>query len=361
MRAIVVRPGATDSARLVERPAPEPGPDRYRIRVLEVGIDGTDREIDAGLYGEPVAGGDELVLGHEAVGEVVEACPGDASLREGDTIVPTVRRPDPRRCPNCRVGEYDACLNRDYRERGIKGEHGYLAEFFVERPEFLVRVPDELRDVAVLLEPLSVVEKAFRQIDAIQRRMRWEPRLAFVVGAGNVGMLAAILARLRGVATLVYSRGRPAGARAAVLDRLDADYADSERVPLAAVAEEVGSPDIAFEATGRSAFSWEAAEVIRANGTACLLSVPGGDADATIASDRLTRGLVLGNRIVFGSVSSHRIDFERGVADLLAIRELWPGLLERLIIRRVPMSRIREALAPRERGELKTVIEVAPA
>jgi threonine dehydrogenase-like Zn-dependent dehydrogenase len=358
MRAIAVTPGRANSARPLDVPSQERGKDEYLVRMLEVGIDGTDREIDAGEYGEAPPGEGTLVIGHESLGEVVEECPGERCFREGDLVVATVRRPCPERCLNCRNGEYDFCLTGHYREHGIKGRHGFLREFYAERPEFLVGVPPELRSVAVLLEPLSIAEKVFRQTYKIQERMLWEPVRAIVTGAGGMGMLAALLARLRGLETLVYSRSPAVGARGEILGRIGAEYAKGDERTLTEAAAAFGAPDLVVEATGFSPLAWEAAGILHRNGVACLLSVTGGERTAVIPSDRLNRELVLGNRLVFGSVSAHRLDFEQGVADLRAIQERWPGALERFVTRRLPMERIREALDGPE--DLKTVLEVAP-
>ncbi len=353
MRAIVVTPGTPRSARLVELPQPERGPGEVLVRVLECGIDGTDREIDAGAYGEAPTGEDRLVLGHESLGEVVETCPGVECPARGDLVVPTVRRPCPQRCFNCRNGEFDFCLTGDYLERGIKGLHGFLLECFAERPEFLVGVTRELRDVAVLLEPLAIVEKAFRQVAAIQEPMRWAPERVIITGAGGIGLLATFLARLRGLETLVYSRGPATGARGEILRQIGADYVDAGERTLAQAAAEFGPPDLVLEATGFSPLAWQAAGLLRRNGVVGLLGLPSGERMNVIPSDRLNAELVLGNRLIFGSVNAHRLDFERGAADLWAIRERWAGALELVITRRVPLEHIREALDTRDPAVLK--------
>jgi threonine dehydrogenase-like Zn-dependent dehydrogenase len=359
MKAVAIHVGTHDSAHAVELPRLRRQPGEYLVRVLEVGVDGTDRELDAGEYGQAPPEEDLLVIGHESLGEIAEECPGESGFKKGDLVVATVRRPCPERCLNCRNGEYDFCRTGNYRERGIKGLHGYLAEYYTERPEFLVAVPESLRGVAVLLEPLSVVEKAFRQIEKIQERLLWEPRRVLITGAGGIGMLGAYIARLRGLDTLVYSRGPASGARGEILREIGARYANARERTLQEVVEDLGAPDIAIEATGFSPLAWEVAEVLELNGIASLLSVTGGHRMAEIRSDELNNNLVLGNRLVFGSVNAHRMDFERGVADLLAIRQRWPGALERFITRRLPMQRIREALDTKDEGGLKTVIEVS--
>jgi threonine dehydrogenase-like Zn-dependent dehydrogenase len=360
MRAVVVNPDQKRSARLLDVPCPQRQPEEYLVRVLEVGIDGTDREIDAGLHGAAPPGEDKLVIGHESLGEVIEPCPGDEGFSRGDLVVATVRRPCPQRCLNCRNGEYDFCLTGHYRERGIKQRNGFLAEFYAERPEFLVHVPAELRSVAVLLEPLSVVEKAFRQARRIQQRMAsTDTRRVIITGAGAIGMCAALLARLQDIETLVYSRGpKHRGVRGAILDALGTDYIDSDTQSLEDATRTFGAPDLIFEATGFSPFALQCAQVLHSNGVACLLSVTGGERMVQIDAARFNEKLVLGNRVMFGSVSSHRCDFEQGVRDMQAAGRQWPGLLERFITDRIPMERFRQALDDDDPGELKTVLQV---
>lgn len=360
MRAVAVRPGRSRSAELVELPRPRCREGEALVRMLEVGIDGTDRELDAGAYGEAPPGDNLLVIGHEPLGVVLEACPGVDYVRAGDIVVPTVRRPCPARCPNCRLGEFDFCLTGDYQERGIKGLHGYLSEYVAVEADFLVRVPPDLGPVAVLVEPLAVVEKAFRQAYLIQQRMVWEPQRVLVTGAGGVGILAAMLARLHGLEVLVYSLGSATGAREKILRQIGAEYVDAKSRSLAEAVERFGAPDLAIEATGHSPVAWEVVEVLHRNGVACLLSVTGGDRTAAIPSDRLNNLLVLGNRLVFGSVNAHRRDLEQAITDLAALRDLWPRALERFITRRVPMEQLRAALDAGGEGDLKTVIEVTP-
>jgi threonine dehydrogenase-like Zn-dependent dehydrogenase len=359
MRAATVTPLVKDSAQIVEVEPPRPLSGECLVRVLEVGIDGTDRDIGDGQYGEAPAGERRLVIGHESLGEVVDACESGDGPRPGDLVVATVRRPCPERCLNCRNAEYDFCTTGHYRERGIKQRHGYLAEYYGERPEFLVSIPPELRDVAVVLEPLSIVEKTFRQAYTIQGRMLWAPRRVVITGAGSVGTLAAFLARLRGLDTVVYSRGPSSGAGDAIRRQLGIGYVDSKEHPLADVADQHGAPDILIEATGYSPFAWQGAQVIATNGVAALLSVTNGTRAAEIPSDQLNTRFVLGNRLLFGSVNAHRRDFEQGVADLTAIRSRWPGALERFITHRVPLECAPEVLREKAAGELKVVIEVA--
>ena len=354
MRAVVVTPGQAGSARLADVPAPSPREGEALVRVLRAGACGTDAEIDQGLFGRAPEGDDYLILGHENLGRVER---GAGHLAPGDVVVSTVRRPDG--CPNCRAGEYDMCRDGGYTERGIVGRHGFWAEAYAESPDFLIKLPPELEPVGVLLEPTAVVEKAIGQSYAIQRRMVWQPEQAVVLGAGPVGLLATFILRLRGlrVATVARSTGTLA---AELVQACGARYISSRDVPVSSLADELGRIDLMVEATGNAQVAFEAMQALGWNGVLCLTSVTGGSRPIEVDASALNLRFVLGNMVVFGSVNEHRNDFEQGVTDLSAIRQRWPGLLERVITRRLPLAEFRSALdAPP--GNIKTVLEIASA
>jgi glucose 1-dehydrogenase len=335
--------------RVADVPAPQRKPDECLVRVLEVGICGTDRDIDAGRYGEPPAGADYLIDGHESLGEVV-----DGPKLKGELVVAMVRRPCPERCIACRTGRVDFCRSGNYEERGIRRRHGYLAECYAELPEYLIRVPRELRKFAVLLEPMSVAQKALREVYAIQRRMPWEPKRMLITGAGSIGTLAACVARLRGLDVVIYSRGPSRGADHFIREQIGAQYVSSDDRQLS----DVGLFDIAMDATGYSPLAWGAAEVLDVNGVLCMLSVTGGKKHTDIPSDALNDKFVLGNRLLFGSVNAAREDFENGVQDFAALQQRWPGMMEHFITRRLPLEQLRTALDHRPPDDLKTIIEL---
>jgi len=218
MRAVAVTPKQPGSARQVELPIPTTARGSALMRVLEVGIDGTDTEINEGLYGEPPPGANFLVIGHEALSVVEAVGEGVSGFTRGDLVVSTVRRPD--NCPNCQAGESDMCLFGAYTERGIKGAHGYMGEYYSETPAFMVKIPPALRPFAVLLEPLSIVEKATFQAWKIQERMVWRPARAVVLGAGPIGILGTILLRLRGLEVHVYAKSAPDSLQGRILTEL---------------------------------------------------------------------------------------------------------------------------------------------
>lgn len=358
MRALVVRPNEKGSARVTDQPDPQPGDGECLVRVLEVGIDGTDREIDAGEYGEAPEDADELILGHESLGTVERAAAGGDGPAEGDLVVATVRRGCPQRCPNCAAGAYDFCSTGDYLERGIKGAHGFMAELYAEHPEHLIVVPRELRDLAVLLEPFAILERTYRLIREIQSRLVWEPRRVLITGAGNMGVIAALNARLRDLDTLVYSRGKQDNAAGRILERIGTEYVNSEERSLADAVEEFGAPDIAIEGTGFSPLAWKSAGALATNGIACLLSVTSGEKRVEIPSDELNQKMVLGNRVIFGSVNANRVDYEKSIETLQAVRRRWKGALESFITHRRTLEDARAGIDEDDSGELKTVIEM---
>jgi len=349
MRAAIVSPGKAKSMRVADVPAPEPRPDECLVRVLEVGICGTDRDIDAGHYGEGPAGSEYLIDGHESLGEVVEG-----PRHKGELVVAMVRRPCRERCIACRTGQVDFCRSGNYEERGIRRRHGFLAEYYAESPEYLIHVPRALRKFGVLLEPMSVSQKALRQVYAIQRRMPWEPKRMLITGAGSVGTLAACIARLKGLEVVIYSRGAGRGADEMIRRKISATYVSADDHKLS----DIGLFDIALDATGFSPLAWGAAEVLDVNGVLCMLSVTGGKKRIDIASDALNDKFVLGNRLLFGSVNAAREDFENGVRDFAALEQRWPGMMEHFITRRLPLAEIRKALDERPPDDLKTIIEL---
>ena len=352
MRAAIVTPGKAHSMRVADVPAPKRRPDECLVRVLEVGICGTDRDIDAGRYGEAPAGSEYLIDGHESLGEVVETA--GSGLGTGDLVVAMVRRPCRERCIACRTGQVDFCRSGNYEERGIRRRHGFLAEYYAESPEYLIQVPRALRRLGVLLEPMSVAQKALRQVHAIQRRMPWEPKRMLITGAGSVGTLAACIARLKGLEVVIYSRGPSRGADHTIRQKLGVTYVSSDDHKLA----DIGLFDIALDATGFSPLAWGSAEVLDLNGVLCLLSITGGKTRIDLPSDVLNDKFVLGNRLLFGSVNAGREDFENGVSDFTELEQRWPGMMEHFITRRLPLEKLRIALDERPPDDLKTIIEL---
>lgn len=347
MQAIAITPGKAGSARLVQMPAPASSASGVLVRTLSIGVCGTDGELAAGVIGRLPEGEDFLVIGHESLGLVVEPGARTKELKRGDLVVGMVRRPD--NCPACRAGDPDLCSKGQYTERGITGAHGFLAEYYSDHENFLVRIPLSLSTVGILLEPASVVVKALRHAGRIQQRMTWEPKRALVLGAGTVGLLAAFLLRLRGLRVDVFSREPRTSARAALLEQAGAHYHTA-----------IGSSsyDFVCEATGSPKVLALGMERMAYNGIMALLGVCAQREPIPVPLGALNNRIVQHNQVIFGSVNANRCDFEQGVQDLQDIEHRWPGLLASMITRRVPFARFAEAL-DRTPEDIKVVIDVS--
>jgi threonine dehydrogenase-like Zn-dependent dehydrogenase len=353
VRALTVVPGRAGSGAVRDVPDPTPSDGEVLVEVVRVGLCGTDAAIARGEYGRAPDGSGVLVIGHESFGRVVR---GTGSLRDGTLVVASVRRPDA--CPNCQRSEQDMCLWGDFRERGIVGLHGFCAERFVERPEYLFAVDESIAEFAVLLEPLTIAEKGWRHVAAAQRRMTvWEPRNAIVAGAGPVGILAAVKLRLLGLdVTVVERQHKPE--KVDLLARIGASYAATSITPLAAVAKRAKRIDVVIEATGNAAVAFECLRVVGANGAVVLTSVTGAKRSLEVPADVINQNLVLDNVLVLGTVNAKSDDFRQGLADLAEAERRWPGFLRALITRRVPFADAADAL-PHDPSQIKTVVEVA--
>jgi threonine dehydrogenase-like Zn-dependent dehydrogenase len=333
MKAVAVFP-AGGGARLIDiaKPSVEAIEDGHGVlvRVLAVGVDGTDKEILAGEYGSPPPGDDYLITGHESFG-VVEAVGAAAfGVKPGDFVVATVRRPGTSVYDA--IGRQDVTTDDVYFERGINLRHGYLAEYYVERDDNVVVVPGGLRHVGVLLEPTSVIEKGIAQAYEIQRRLPvWRPRRAAVLGAGTVGLLATMALRLRGLDVHTFANtGRPY-LNADLLEAIGAHYHAVGDRPFVGSGGELGPYDIIFEATGFAPLAFDALGELGKNGVLVLSSVTGGKHTISIDADRLNLEFVLGNKVMVGTVNASRAHFEIGVSDLSAAELTWPGWLARLL------------------------------
>jgi threonine dehydrogenase-like Zn-dependent dehydrogenase len=367
MRAVAVFPGTRDIRIVDHEPPPAAGPTGVELRMLEVGVCGTDREIAAFVYGTPPGGSPYLVIGHESLGEVVSVGSAVRGLRPGDLVVPMVRRPCPHAdCPACTVGRQDFCYTGDFTERGINGAHGFLTERVVDDARWMVRVPRTLRDVAVLVEPLTIAEKALMQVDEVQQRLPWacplvpgEPpsacHRAVVLGAGPVGLLGAMALRAAGYDTTVYSRERAPSPKSDLVAAIGAHYVSAETDSLARLADRVGNIDVVFEATGASRLSFEAMKVLGTNGVFVFTGVPGRKAPVEVDTDLIMRNLVLRNQVVLGTVNAGRAAFEAAIRDLETFLARWPDALRALLTGRFPLERHREILLGEATG-IKNVL-----
>jgi threonine dehydrogenase-like Zn-dependent dehydrogenase len=345
---VTVIPGRAGSAKLDDVPEPGAGLGPVVVEALAVGVCGTDVEIAGGHYGWAPPGNERLILGHESLGRVVD--PGPSGFAVGDHVVGIVRRPDPVPCPNCAVGEWDMCSNGGYTERGIKQVDGFMADRWRIEPEYAVKVDEGLGALGVLLEPTTVVTKAWEHIAAIGRRTFWEPSTVLVVGAGPIGLLAALIGVQHGGEVHVLDRVT-SGRKPALVEALGATYHTG------ALSELGLSPDIVVECTGVAQLVRAAAEVAAPGGIVCLTGVgspeaPGAGASASLASDA-----VLKNLVVFGSVNANRRHYYRGAQVLASADRSW---LEQLITRRVRPQEFGHALQ-REQDDIKVVIDFAQA
>ena len=353
---IAIHPGQADSLHLTNIPRGEPGPGEVLVRVRQVGVCGTDRELIKAHFGAAPPGEAALVLGHEMLGEIEAVGPGVTGLIPGQLVTATVRRPDG--CPACRSGQPDMCQWLQYTERGIAGQHGFMTESVVEDARWVVAVPRELEHVAILLEPISVVEKALRQANLIQRRITsWAPKTALVFGAGPIGLLGTLLLRSRGMDVVTIAR-RPAPHVAEIVTATGARYVATQEEDLQQIVAGMPPIDLIIEASGQAEPAFAAMEMLGNNGVLVLLSGTGGAGELTIPVDRINRSLLAGNKVVVGCVNSSREDFELGVADLTYWEQLWPGLAGRLITRRLSGLGDYARILERAPGDIKTVIDV---
>ncbi|WP_437907964.1 glucose 1-dehydrogenase [Sorangium sp. So ce327] len=333
------------------------------LRTLAVGLCGTDREIASFTYGSAPAGTDRLVLGHEALAEVMQTGEGMVRLRPGDLVVPTVRRPCARiECPACRVGHQDFCATGEFIERGISGAGGFMTELFVEEERYLVPVPPGVGELGVLVEPLSVVAKAFAQLDAALTRLPWEndaPR-GLVLGAGPIGVLTAMGLVANGYRAVVYSREPTDGAQALFVRSIGADYVSSESTDVAGLVRRHGRFDVIIEAVGVPAFAFKTLPALAANGAFILTGIPAPGPAIDFDASGLMRDLVLQNQLMFGTVNAGRKSYEAAVRMLEQFLILFPDAARRVIARRIPLDEA-PALLRAGGGGAKTVIHIAEA
>ena len=347
MRAITVQPGRAYSERLDDIPEPDPAEGRVLVETIAVGICGTDREILSGDFGAAPPGQDRLVLGHESLGRVLEA-PAGSGLRRGDLVAGIVRQPDPVPCEACAIGEWDMCRNGQYTEHGIKGLDGFCRERFRAAASSLVQIDGALGIRGVLLEPASIVAKAWEQVERIGARSHWTPRRGLVLGAGPIGLLAALLGVARGIEMHVFDRVTT-GVKPELAGALGAVYHSG------ALADACRNVDVVFECTGAAPLVFDAIRCVAATGIVCLTGVSPGGRAMSVDAGAFNNELVLENNVVFGSVNANRRHYEQAAGVLAASDPQW---LNGLLTRRVPLDRWREAYEPADE-DVKTVLQFA--
>lgn len=343
MKAVTVIPGEAGSLSLADVPESAPGLGSVVVQALAVGICGTDAEIASGNYGWAPPDGHRLILGHESLGRVLD--PGSSGFAVGEHVVGIVRRPDPAPCPNCAVGEWDMCSNGGYTERGIKQVDGFMAERWRIEPDYAVRVDKSLGILGVLLEPTTVVAKAWEQIIVIGQRTFWDPQTVLVVGAGPIGLLAALIGVQRGRDVHVLDQVT-AGPKPNLVRELGATYHSG------AVADLDLRPDIVVECTGVPELVRQAAHAASPGGIVCLTGV-GSSTVSNGSTASLGTEAVLKNLVIFGSVNANRRHYYRAAKVLANANRSW---LEQLVTRRVRPEDLDSAFA-RTAADIKVVME----
>lgn len=370
MKAVAVKPAKREIA-LIDHPPPRlTSPTEVKLRMLEVGVCGTDREICTFQYGTPPDAESHLVIGHESLGEVVEMGSAVSRLAPGDLVIPMVRRPCPHaHCVACRAGRQDFCFTGDFAERGINRLHGFMTEIVVDEERYMHVLPPALRDVGVLVEPLTIAEKALIQVDEVQARLPWACEFvpgkgrqachrAVVLGAGPVGLLGAMALVARGFDTSVYSRERAPNPKADLAAAIGARYFSAEDASVEDLAEEVGNVDLVYEATGASSVAFEMMKALGTNGIFVFTGVPGRKAAIEVQADAIMRNLVLKNQVVFGTVNAGEEAFAAAIQDLGVFERRWPAALRALITGRCPAEEYRELLVGPAQG-IKNVLTFA--
>lgn len=348
MRAITILPGVANSARLDEMPEPPLADGAILVRTLALGVCGTDREIVAGDYGTAPPGAERLVLGHESLGEVISA-PNGSGFAADDLVAGIVRRPDPVPCPACAGGEWDMCRNGQYTERGIKARHGFGAERFRIEPEFAIKIDAALGTLGVLMEPTSIVAKAWDHVERIGRRFNsWQPKRLLVTGSGAIGLLAALLGKQRGYEVHILDR-HAGGPKPPLIRDLGATHHAGSPADVADL-----SPDVVMECTGAPQVIAGVLGRTAPSGIVCLLGIGIGH-EAKFDIGGFNRVAVLDNHVVFGAVNANRMHYQMAADALARADKAW---LSRLISRRVPLSRFAEALE-HQAGDIKVIVDFA--
>ncbi|CAN5512286.1 glucose 1-dehydrogenase [soil metagenome] len=365
MKAVAVKPGIQNSVHLVEMPKPnvrEIANGRgVLVKVLRVGVDGTDKEINNAEYGASPNGDNFLVIGHEGFGVVEEKGENVHELKKGDYVVATVRRPGTSIYDL--IGTNDMTTDDTYFERGINLRHGYLSEFYVDDAEFIVKIPRGLKEVGVLLEPMTVVQKGITQAFEIQRRLRvWKPQKAAVMGAGTIGLLATLVFKLKGMEVITFGKTPKPYLNSDLIEDLDAKYVSTDDISVIEYAKQFGGFDVIFEATGFSPIVFDAMQALGKNGVLILSSVTGGDRKVEVPADKINLDFVLGNKVMVGTVNANREYFESGVKDLSQAKLEYGDWLDRLLTHPVKGLENYEELFEKltsAKGAIKVYCEIA--
>jgi len=370
MKGVGVVPSQKE-LRLIDHPEPSiAAPNELKIRTLEVGICGTDREICTFAYGRPPGGCDYLLLGHECLGEVIEVGGGVKQFRPGDLVVPSVRRPCIyEHCRPCREGRQDFCYTWEFTERGINQRHGFMTELFVEEEAYLTAAPKDLRDLAVMAEPATIIEKGLAQAWQVQQRLSWEHdnrdskgrgygRNAVVLGAGPIGLLGAMKLLIEGFRVFIYSRSPKPNFKADIAEQIGAEYLSTSNVSADDLAKHIGNIDLVYEAVGEGHVSFEVMRVLGVNGVYIFTGIPAEKPAIQILADNIMRSITLKNQAIVGTVNASPQAFSDAIRDLGEFKRRWPTAVQSLITGRHTIDAHRELLLGKAAG-IKNVIEFA--
>jgi threonine dehydrogenase-like Zn-dependent dehydrogenase len=367
MKAVAVTPGTPNSVHLTEIPAPKladiPDGRGVLVKTLKVGVDATDREINEALYGNAPDGDDFLVIGHESFGIVEAVGPNVHRVKPGDYVTATVRRPGGSIYDV--IGTNDMTSEEVYYERGINLRHGFMTEKFVDDEEYIVRVPEGLKHLHVLQEPMSCAAKAVQQAYEAQHRMKvWRPKLAFVLGSGQIGLLTTLILKLRGLKVYTLARSRAPNLKSEIVSGMEANYVSTRERSLEDLVGETGKPDLIVDATGSSKLAFQAMQYVGHNGVVVWTSITGGDENIEIPSDSVNLNWVLGNKLLLGSVNANRTHFESGIRDLALGDLMYPGVLDKILTHPVDgMDNYQEMmrLLVEDADALKVFVDIAEA
>ncbi len=367
MKALAVYPASRKIAVIERQEESNIGASQVLLRMLEVGICGTDKEIASFQYGIPPKGSDYLVIGHESLAEVADVGKDVRNIKAGDLVVSMVRRPCSHpECIPCRAGRQDFCITGDYTERGIKQMHGFIQGMVVDDPQYLFRVPRELREIGVLTEPLTIAEKALIQVENVQDRLPAEAQhigrsaqgrkhSALVLGAGPVGLLGAMALVMKGYQTFVYSREDESSAKGQITKQIGGTYLSAANMDLAGAAKKIGQIDVVYEATGASKLAFDALAFLGVNAIFVFTGVPGRRGPIQVDTDLLMRNMVLKNQILLGTVNAGRDAYEKAIQSLGVFLQRWPKAVRALITGRYPIEGYQDLLLSNAKG-IKNVI-----
>ncbi len=365
MKAIAVHPGQPNSVHLAELPKPSiqtiSDGKGILVRVLKVGVDATDREINEAKYGNAPPGFNFLVLGHESFGVVEEVGPNVRLFKPGDYVTATVRRPGGSIYD--RIGTYDMTSEETYYERGINLLHGYLTEYFVDHEDYIVKVPRGLKHLHVLMEPMSCAAKAVQQAYEVQRRMKvWRPQRAFVLGVGQIGLLTTLILKQRGLEVYSIARSLPGTLSSEIVAGMESHYVSTTETSMEELVRKVGKADLIVDATGSSAAAFNAMKYLGHNGVLVWTSITGGAGVTEMPSDKINIEWVLGNKLLLGSVNANKVHFERGIRDLAVGEVMYPGVVRRILTTPIEgLENYQEMMQQlmEERPPLKVYVNVA--